>query len=63
VASPRIAYARRSDATAEAETTAVANVYAFILNCHARKKATRPGGPDDTDGLKNDRTARTNYTK
>ena len=41
-----IAYAPRLDATPQAELTALASVYRFVLDCH-EKKATCPGGPDD----------------
>jgi hypothetical protein len=44
---PATTYTQRSGATPEAETSALAAVYKFVLDCHAKKKATRPGGPDD----------------
>jgi hypothetical protein len=54
--SARIAYSQRPDATPEAEAGALANVYKFVLDSHARKEATRPGSPDDaTKGSKCDR--------
>ena len=52
VDSPSITYARHPDATPEGETTALANVYAFILDCHAKKKGTGPGAPDDGTKVK-----------
>ena len=53
--SPRITYTSRPDATPEAELNVLANVYRFILDCHAKKK----GGPaktalDDRKGLEDD---------
>jgi hypothetical protein len=39
-----------------------AHAWAFIFDCHAKKKAAHPGGPDDAKEFKNDRTARKNYT-
>ncbi len=53
--SPRITYTSRPDATPEAELNVLANVYRFILGCHAKKK----GGPaktalDDRKGLEDD---------
>ncbi len=53
--SPRIIYTSRPDATPEAELNVLANVYRFILDCHAKKK----GGPaktalDDRKGLEDD---------
>jgi hypothetical protein len=56
MSSHRIAYTPRSDATPEAELNALASVYSFILDCHAKKKATRSGGLDDAEESKNDRT-------
>ena len=54
--SARIVYTPR-DTTPEGELNALAAAYRFILDCHAKKKATRPGGPDDAEDLENDRTA------
>ena len=53
----RVTYTPRSDATPEGELNALSNVYSFILDCHAKKKAARAGGPDDAKGLKHDRAA------
>jgi hypothetical protein len=55
MSSPRITYTSRPDATPEAESNVLANVYRFILDCHAKKK----GGPaktalDDRKGLEDD---------
>ncbi len=45
--SPRITYTSRPEATPEAELNVLANVYRFILDCHAmRKKAARTNGGD-----------------
>jgi hypothetical protein len=43
----QIAHTPRSDATPEAELTALAAVYAFILECHAKKRAAEGSGGDD----------------
>jgi hypothetical protein len=51
-----IMYQAREDATAEGELAALAACYRFILDCHAKKKAARPGGPDDA---RKDKDART----
>ena len=51
---PVITYAPRPDATAEAEIGALANVYKFLMDCRARKEATRPGSPDDGIKVKED---------
>ena len=40
--SPRITYTSRPDATPEAELNVLANVYRFILDCHAKKMAAEP---------------------
>jgi hypothetical protein len=45
--SPRITYAPRPDATLEAELSALANVYRFVLDCHAKKEAAPESRPDD----------------
>lgn len=57
-----LSYSPRPDASTENETQALANVYAFILSCHEKKK----GGPaisrpDDAKGSRNDR-ANIEYT-
>jgi hypothetical protein len=46
---PSITYAQHPDATPESEQLALAAVYRFIIDCHARKEATRPGSPDDPE--------------
>jgi hypothetical protein len=48
----RIASTPRSDATPETELNALASVYRYILDCHAKKKAARSGGPDDVTKFK-----------
>ncbi len=55
----RIVYTPRADATSESEAVALAAVYRFLLDRHAKKKAAHPGGPDDAkERLKNDSRAR-----
>ena len=49
-----IAYATRPDASPQAELSTLANVYKFVLDCHAKKEATRPGSPDDAKEIKDD---------
>jgi hypothetical protein len=39
------------------ELRTLAAVYRFILDCHAKKKAARPGGHGEAKGAKNDRPA------
>jgi hypothetical protein len=46
VSSTHITYSQRPDTRPEAELTALASVYRFVLDCH-EKKAAYPGGPDD----------------
>ncbi len=53
MASARVAYSARTGATPEAELNAIASVYRFIIESHAKKKATRPSGPDDAKEIKN----------
>jgi hypothetical protein len=43
----RVVYTPREGTTPQAELNALCAVYRFILDCHAKKKGTRPGGPDD----------------
>jgi hypothetical protein len=45
----RITYIARPDATPEAELSTLANVYRFILDCHAKKRGRilDKSGPDD----------------
>jgi hypothetical protein len=46
--SSRIIYRSRLDATPEAELNVLANVYRFILDCHAKKKAVEPAPEPDS---------------
>jgi hypothetical protein len=44
----RITYKPQPDATPESELAVLAAIYAFILDCHAKKKAAEAsGGQDD----------------
>ena len=53
--SPRIIYTSRPDATPEAELNVLANVYRFILDCHAKKKGgSAKTALDDRKGLEDD---------
>jgi hypothetical protein len=50
---PRVTYTPRSDATPEGELNMLANVYRFILDCHAKKMAVEPAPePDGRDDAK-----------
>jgi hypothetical protein len=42
-----IRYAQRPDATPEAELSALAAVYRFVLDCRAKKEAAPESRPDD----------------
>jgi hypothetical protein len=46
--SSRIIYRSRPDATPEAELNALATVYRFILDCHAKKIAAEPAPKPDS---------------
>jgi hypothetical protein len=49
-----VTYATRSDATPESELDTLAAVYAFVLQCHAERKAAgTSGGEDDGIGADN----------
>lgn len=52
---PTIVYAKRSDATQEAETAALANICRLILDS-TKKRGRLPdkSGPEDTKGSKHD---------
>ena len=53
--SPRITYTSRPDATPEAELNVLADVYRFILDCHAKKKdGSAKTALDDRKGLEDD---------
>jgi len=49
-----IIYASRPDAPPEAETYALANIYRFVLDCHAKKAAAPDRRPDDARERMND---------
>ena len=51
--SPRIIYTSRPDATPEAELNVLANVYRFILDCHAKKIAAEPDSCNDAAIVRN----------
>jgi hypothetical protein len=42
-----IRYAQRPDATLEAELSALASAYRFVLDCHAKKEAAPESRPED----------------
>lgn len=51
-----LSYAPRSDASTEQETAALASVYRFILDCHAKKQGgPATSRPEDAKGSENDR--------
>ncbi len=51
--SPRITYTPRSDATPETELNVLADVYRFILDCHAKKIAAEPDSCNDAAIVRN----------
>ena len=57
-----VVYEPRPDATPEAELNVLANVYRFILDCHAKKEAAHPAAPNEAKGPKDARPATQNYT-
>jgi hypothetical protein len=50
----RIVYTPRADVTSESEAVALAAVYRFLLDRHAKKMAAYPGGPDDAERRSNE---------
>ena len=64
MSNPRIIYTPRPGATPEGEVAALVSIYRFILfESSARKKAARPGGPDDAEESNNDRTGTTSIQR
>jgi len=53
VGRPSITYAPRSEATPEAELNVLANVYRFILDCHAKNMAAEPDSCNDVAIVRN----------
>ena len=49
--------------TTEQAREARARAWAYIFDCHAKKKAARPGGPDDAEESNNDRTDTTSIQR
>ena len=50
---PSVTYTPRPDATPEAEVNVLANVYRFILDCHAKKIAAEPDSCNDAAKVRN----------
>ncbi len=63
MSNPRIFYSPCPDTKPETEISALSNVYRFILDCHTKKEAARPGGPDDGEESKNASTAELKYKR
>ena len=51
--SPPTIYTSRPDTTLEAELNVLANVYRFILDCHAKKIAAEPDSCNDAAIVRN----------
>jgi len=49
-----VTYARRPEATPEAEVSALANVFRYVLDSHANKEAAPESRPDAAKEIKND---------
>ena len=59
----RIEYRLRAHTTLEAERSALALVYRFILDCHEKKEAAPESRPkDEKERSVHDSLAATNYT-
>ena len=50
---PHIIYTQRADTTAETEVNALAAVYRFILDCHAKKMAAELDSCNDAAKARN----------
>jgi hypothetical protein len=46
---PHITYSVRSGTSPEMELSTLANIYRFILGCHAKKKAAPESRPEDPE--------------
>lgn len=55
VSNPRISYLPSSDTSPKSEVETLAAVYAFVIKCHASKKAAPENRPDAAKGTLNDR--------
>jgi hypothetical protein len=51
-----VTFTSSPDTRPEEVRDARARAWAYIFDCHAKKKAARSGGPDDAEESKNDRT-------
>ena len=60
---PQFVYTAHPDATPETEAAALACVYRFVLDCHAKKKAAPESRPDGREESKNDPTAEPEYKR
>ena len=59
-----VSYIPRPNATPEAELSALAAAYRFILDSKKKKEGSRPGAPDDEkERSVHDSLASTNYTR
>ncbi len=59
-----ITYSTRPDATPETELSALAAVYRFVLDCHAKKEAAPESRPEDEkERSVHDSLASTNCTR
>lgn len=59
---PQIVYTPHPGITPETEASALASIYRFLLDHHAKKEAVLTGGPNDAKEAKNDCAAKTQYT-
>ena len=50
---PRITRTSRADATPEAESNVLANVYRLVLDCHAKQMAAEPDSCNDDSIVRN----------
>jgi hypothetical protein len=61
---PHITSALVSGITPEQARVVRAHAWIYVFECwRAKQEAAGPGGPDDAEDLKNDRTTSENYTQ
>lgn len=54
MSTPNASYAPRTDATPEAESSALAQIYRLVIDAAHKKEGSRPGAPNAAKGSKHD---------
>jgi len=56
---PVVAYSERANALPETEIAVLANIYKFVLDCHAKKESAPESRPDDPERRSDEFRAKT----